>query len=222
MSEENSEEPTVEDVMKELNAVKAKNEQLIGINKRISEKMEGMEEGKKQLIDKMKTAEEKRLIEAGDFDSLVQMKSQQALQAKDDMLRDFERKYEDTRRENERMQIGSMARQAAIMSGVRPEAQDEIELLARERFRMVDGKLQGFDQAGNELFTEKGEPMTIEGYIQSLAPTKSYLFNQKQGGGAMGGNGSAPSGIKRSDMTTEQKSAYVAKHGQDAFLNLPS
>ena len=87
---------------------------------------------------------------------------------------------------------------------------------------MVDGKLQGFDPSGNELLNEKGEPMGIQQYIQSLAPTKGYLVSQKQGAGATGSNGSAPSGIKRSDMSTEQKSAYVAKHGQDAFLNLPS
>ena len=221
MSEEN-EEVTMDEVMQELNALKSNNEKLVAEKRRMSEKMNSMEEGKKQLIDKMKTAEEKRLIEAGDFDSLVQMKSQQALQAKDDALRDAERKLDEITRQNEAMHIGSLARDAAIQSGVRPEAAEEVQLIVRERFKNIDGKMVGFDTKGNELLNQKGEQMGISEYIQSLAPTKSYLFSPTQGGGAPGANGNAPTGVKRSDMTTEQKSAYVAKHGQDAFLNLSS
>lgn len=221
MSEEN-EEVSVEDVMQELNKLKANNEQLIAEKRRMSEKMNSMEEGKKQLLDKMKTAEEKRLIEAGDFDSLVQMKSQQALQAKDDALRNTEKQLDELKRQNETMYIGSLARDAASQSGVRPEAAEEVQLIVRERFRLVDGKLIGFDINGNELLNDKGSQMSINEYIQSLAPTKSYLFSPTQGAGAHGANGGASySGQKRSEMTTEQKSAAVKRLGQEGYLNIP-
>ena len=214
------EEASTDDLMKEIDALKAKNEQLIGINKRMSEKMDQMEHGKKELLEKMQTDEERRLIERGDFDALVTMKSQQALQAKDDALREIERKFDRADRELEQMKIGSMAREAAIMSGIRPEAQEEVMLMVRDRFKMKDGSLVGFDSTGNELLNSKGEVMGISEYIQSMAPSKSYLFNDAKGAGATGGR-SAAAGIKRSDMTMEQKSEFVAKHGQDAFLNLP-
>ena len=69
-------EVTVEDLQRELSAVKSKNEQVIGINKKLSDKLDSMESGKKELLEKMQTDEERRLIERGDFDALVQMKSQ--------------------------------------------------------------------------------------------------------------------------------------------------
>jgi hypothetical protein len=148
------------------------------------------------------------------------MKSQQALQAKDDALREIERKYDTAARDLEQMKIGSMAREAAIMSGIRPEAQEEVMLMVRDRFRMQDGGLVGFDSAGKELLNSKGEVMGISEYIQSMAPGKGYLFNDAKGAGATGGR-SAAAGMKRSDMTMQQKSEFVEKHGQEAFLNLP-
>ena len=219
MAEES--EVSIEDVQQELHALKSKNEQLVSEKRRMSEKMDAMESGKKELLEKMQTDEERRLIERGDFDALVTMKSQQVISAKDEALRETEKRYADTARELEALKIGNIARDAAMMAGIRPEAQEEAMLIVRERFKMKDGGLVGYDVSGNEMLNDKGELMGITEYLQSLASTKSYLFNQQQGSGSRGGR-TVAQGLKRSDMTMEQKSEFVAKHGQDAFMNLPS
>jgi hypothetical protein len=70
-----------------------------------------------------------------------------------------------------------------------------------------------------------GDLMTIADLVDELPTSKPNFFEPKgtNGAGAKpASGGGAPSGKKRSDMSTKDKAAFVATHGRDAFLQLPA
>ena len=196
-----------------------KNQQLLGLNKKMAEKMDTMDASNQQLLEKMKGEEERRLIENGDIDSVVNMRSQNALAAKDEKIRELEMNFERSQRRIDELTITDMARDAAIASGILPQATEEVRLLVGSYYRVEDGKPIGY-RNGEEMLNEKGENLSMGEFIQSLAATKPYLFSKTAGAGAQGRRGEA-TGAKRSEMSMEQKSSYVEQHGQEAYERLP-
>ena len=70
-----------------------------------------------------------------------------------------------------------------------------------------------------------GDLMTIADLVDELPASKPNFFEAKGNAGAgakPGGGGTPPSGKKRSEMSVQDKAAFVREHGQEAFLKLPS
>ncbi len=70
-----------------------------------------------------------------------------------------------------------------------------------------------------------GDLMTIADLVAELPTSRPTFFEAKgnQGGGSNPGGGNTPPATqkKRSEMTPQDKSAFVSKHGQAAYLALP-
>jgi len=78
---------------------------------------------------------------------------------------------------------------------------------------------------GEPRVRDDGSPMTIKQLVEEMksVPEFGRAFDGSGAGGtgsggAGGGGGAAK---KRSQMTVEQKAAFVAEHGQDVYLKLP-
>jgi len=92
------------------------------------------------------------------------------------------------------------------------------------------------DSDGTNLLDNDGKPLTIAGYVKRMSESTDYadLFasRQKSGGGSSSetgsgeqsskGGGEMPSDLKRSEMTTREKVAFIREHGEEAFHSLPS
>lgn len=90
-----------------------------------------------------------------------------------------------------------------------------------------DFKLEVIDASGNiRIGNSKGEPMSLEDLILEMRNSEEYgrAFegDGKSGSGKLPGTGHGGTpGLKRSQMTAQQKHEYQQKHGQAAFLKLP-
>lgn len=89
-----------------------------------------------------------------------------------------------------------------------------------------DGRVQTFvrGQDGNPMVDTTGNYLSVGDYAKSLKDKMPHLFKgtTASGSGSRTQGSPAPTGKKRSDMSVAEKSAYVSKHGQDAYLKLPA
>jgi hypothetical protein len=206
---------------KETAGLKAKNDQYKGLNTKLTGKLDAYEKDKKTMLDKFQDDEARRLFDKGDFDAAFNQRYQASIQKSTETILDLERQVTASDSMVDTMKIQSLAQNAALQAGVRPDAVSMMMLKVAERYRMNDGAVIGYSEDGSEMFNEKGESLNMGEYIGSLATTMNYMFTAQTGSGANGQSGNA-TGMKKGDMTREQKSDFVAKHGADKFLALPA
>jgi hypothetical protein len=104
--------------------------------------------------------------------------------------------------------------------GIKPEALSTLQILA-ERVWSLDEKGNPVAKDGeNVMYGTDGKPLEMKAWIVELKKTHGYLFNEPTGGGAKPGAPN-PQGLKRSGMTTKQKSDYIGTHGREAYESLP-
>lgn len=113
------------------------------------------------------------------------------------------------------------------------EAKGSVELLLPHvrqftRVKEAEGKfsVEIVDREGNpRISNAKGDPLDIKGFVAELR--SSDVFGRAFDGTGITGGGTPPNlngggaSLNRSKMTAQQKSEYIAKHGQSAFLKLP-
>lgn len=86
-----------------------------------------------------------------------------------------------------------------------------------------------FDEKGDPLIDNQGAYMTLSGFVSQMKTMEGYGTAFKSSGASGGGanpaagnnGGGAPGGLDRAKMTSEQKNAYMDKHGVDAYNKLP-
>lgn len=85
--------------------------------------------------------------------------------------------------------------------------------------------IQVVDDKGQPRVRDDGAPMTITNLVEEFKNAAAYgrAFDSSGASGAGSGNGSGGGGAakKRSAMGVEEKSAYIAQHGQEEYLKLP-
>lgn len=155
-------------------------------------------------------------------------KSGEEAQAKLDALtKDYDAKLADRdSRIDKMMKANASASLKAELAkaGFIPEAIDDIAATAL-------GRLEFADDGTPKVLTADGKPMigsgpdhgaTLTDLAQELAKAKPYAVRDggKGGGGKQPGNGGTPD-KKRSEFSAAEKSAYIAEHGQAAYLKLP-
>lgn len=89
-----------------------------------------------------------------------------------------------------------------------------------------DFKVEVIDKDGNvRIGDSKGQPMTISELVAEMRNSdtfgRAFEGDGQTGTGKKPTNGAPTGGLKRSQMTPEQKREYAQKHGQEAFLKLP-
>lgn len=136
--------------------------------------------------------------------------------------------------EKYRAKIDKLLRDSVAVAAI-AEHKGAVKLLlphVRNSTRVVedgdDFRVEVIDAEGNvRIGDSKGSPMTIAELVLEMRDSEEYgrAFEGEgrsgTGKGPGNGRGAAPVGLKRSQMTPEQKREYQQKHGQEAFLRLP-
>ena len=169
----------------------------------------------KELKKKVQEHEDKKLIDEGKIDELVQRKAMKIKQSFEDQLKELQKKAEQASKAAElyKSKLSSTLVDAevqkAVLSVAKPRegAINDILLRAKQTWRVTDdGEVMPFDEKGELIQTDNG-PLTFRDWAESLVEQAPYLFEGSGGGGASGsGNGgSAPKVIPRDD-----KDAFIA------------
>ena len=221
MSDEAKINDKVEALEASIQKLESQNEKLIGEKRNWTKQKTIIESKNAEILDQMETDDQRRLFEAGNIDEAFSRKYHSTISKKDDSIRDLEVEINSLRDRNERMSIESIAKQTALEGGILPNAVRMVARDVSDHFKMKDGVMIGYTDAGTEMLNDKGETMQMGEYIANMSKTNDYLFVKPGGSGATG-TGAGMGNIKKSDMSREQKSAYVEQHGADKFLALPA
>jgi hypothetical protein len=105
--------------------------------------------------------------------------------------------------------------------GVLPKATELVVRLARDVWKIgKEGKPVAVGKDGQQIYGKDGNPITMHEWLIGLQATHEYLF-AKSGGGSASNDKPAPNSSKpRSKMTIAERSAYIDKHGKDAYEKL--
>lgn len=150
-----------------------------------------------QALDKLEGEEDRKLIEEGKLEEVVERRTRAAIQAyvdkldaKDKAYKDLEKKYSETRNHLGRRTLEQAAQLQINELGLRPQAGSLTDILSRVRstFQMSgEDKFEAKDENGEPLYGEDGSPLTLTEYIRDhLAQKATHLFQAAKGGDASG------------------------------------
>lgn len=208
--DETTETPETTEKAKDADAVLAKNKELLGKLAAEKKEREAMK-ARLDAIDKEKAkADEEALKKAGEFEKLFE-----------------QRKGEfDMQLAEKDAQIASMfATMAAkdLRLSLPATVIDEL----REPFAIVlqAKHIKPVVEDGTVVWKSLDglETIDLETYLPSLEKSYGHFFkaDNNPGGDAPGNNGNVTGGQKRSAMSRAEKTAYIGKHGDEAYLKLP-
>ena len=144
----------------------------------------------KQLSAKFASDEEKKLLEKGGVDAVVESR----LGALNAEFKKKEKAYSEKLSKLSSAQLTSALTQAAIKSGVLPAAIDDVIYRAKAAGWCIDdsGEINAGGMRGKD-----GKALSVEEWIDSLKATAPHFYNTPQGGGGIGsaGGGGGVAGI---------------------------
>lgn len=205
--------------------LKNKNGELLAAQKQLKEKLGTYAdldpEAAREALAKQRELADKKLIEEGKLDELV-------LQRTERMKEDYEKKYQELTGQAEQAKsfankfkgrvLSDEIRAAATALGVIPSAIDDAIYRSRDLFTVDDeGRVIPTESAGLDA---KGNPLTTKAWLETMREKAPHWFPVPQGSGAPGSD-KGKAGLNRSKMSPKEKSEYIVKHGQDAYLKLP-
>lgn len=181
----------------------------------------------RELLEQRRTAEEQRLIDAGDFKSLKeQMEANHAasLADKDAVISRYKKFIEKTL-------VSDNARAVLASDDIKGNATLLLPVI-RDRVEVAesDGEFQLVVKRpdGTPMLNEANGPATLKDLFMELrkAPEYADAFKgvNQSGGGAPNNplGGGAPNGsLVRGKMSVKEKTAYISANGQEAYNNLP-
>ena len=189
--------------------------------------LEAAKQGKTDLDDELKELRKKQ----PDLEKWTSDK-EAALLAKED---EWKGKYEalqadllagKTKAERQRVML-ALKEKAHVIPYIAESALAREEVAARMK-EQPDGTIRYYQKdAQMPLVAAEGEDVA-ELFARTLVAEKvippEFVKPPKNAGGPdyKGGSDGTPQGTKRSSMSVKEKSEYVDKHGQDAYLNLPA
>lgn len=181
----------------------------------------------KAMLEEREAAKEKKAKEEGDWASLrEQMEANHAtaVKEKDEKINKLTKWAQTSLLDKEAIAAMSHKDIQGNPRFLMPTIRDRVEVTETD---------DGFDivvrrEDGAPMLNSESKPASIKDLLLELKKNPEYAaafqgLNQS-GGGAPGGNGSgggAPGALKRSQMSTAQKAAYVREHGQAEYLKLP-
>lgn len=227
--------PEMEQIINErvnaaVNGLKSKNAELLGTIKQQKDNLsrfDGIDpDAVRGILQRFSDDEEAKLIAEGKIDEVLNKRTERmradvdkqiaAANERADKAEAFSGKFRDR-------VLGDAIRGAALKAGALAGAADDIILRARGTFTLNDdGEAVAVDGEGNPVLGKDGKtPLAPAEWIESLKETAPHLFTPAEGTGAGGHKSGAGANLKRSEMTSQQKTDYIRKHGQQAFLRLP-
>jgi len=167
---------------------------------------------------------DKKMIDAGKVDELVDERVREALGAKDEDIK--QRDDEIAKRDTllDRVFLDNAIIVAAKEGRVRAEAVSIVVSMAKEAGWKRDGeKVVLKDAEGRVVYGKDSDPKTAAEWIESLAESQPFLFEESKGSNSEHQN--VPPGTptkSKAKWSNEEKAAYIKKNGSAAYLAIKS
>lgn len=177
----------------------------IELNKQIA-KFKDVDPAKyRELMALQTQLDEKKLIEAGKVDEVVNQRVQTMKGEYDGQINDLKKNNDTLTRQLETLIIDNTVRDVSTKSGVLPTAVDDVLLRAKTLFKIKDGVATPLDAKGQVIYGKDGQnPQPISEWLEGLKEAAPHLFQGSQGAGSQGSGGRGPS---NPNMTATQKIA---------------
>lgn len=157
-----------------------------------------------ELMSIQRQLDEKKLIEAGKIDEVVEQRVKNLRDDLNGKLENTSRELQSAQKRLEVLIIDNAVREAATKAGVLPTAVDDVLLRAKTVFSLEDGVAVPKDRDGKVIFGRDGQnPMGISDWIGSLKEAAPHLYQPSAGGGASGSGGAR--GGSNANLTATQK-----------------
>lgn len=148
-----------------------------------------------EIFKHAKSEEEKRLLEAGKFEEVINRRANEFKAPLEQELEKLRQQDAANRERITELTIDRVAAEAAAKAGVHKESLKVVKMLARETFKVgEDGSVGARDGDGLTRMGKDGKPLTPETWIDVLREDHPYLFPGSGGGGAAGGPGAKTGG----------------------------
>ena len=177
----------------------------------------------RRALELVKNLDDKRLIDAGEVEKV----KAEARKALDEQLAQKDAQIKKINDDYRSAVIGGEFARSSFIKDKTLLPPDIAQNAFGRHFDMVDGKVVGYLN-GEPIYsrTNMGELANFDEAFETIInhyPSKSDIL---RGSGASGAGVKQPlaqagtTNLKRSQMSLEQKSAFVKEHGQTAYLNL--
>lgn len=178
-----------------------------------------------ELLQIDQKVKEKQLIDKGDVDGLVNLRTQAMKEDLEGKLNSSTSELSKARSQLDKLLIDNQVKTVAIKLGVHETAVDDVVLRGRASFIVKEGTAIS-EQDGKVVYGKDGTtPLGIDEWMTGLKKSAPHLFKGSQGSGASGGNGQS-GGKDLAKMTPAEKIAYGMSQGglqrPPTELNQPS
>lgn len=172
-----------------------------------------------EILENERKIAEKKLIDAGDIDGLVNSRIAAMKQDYEGRISTLTNNYSTANRQLETLLIDNEVRAHAIKIGVAPTAVDDVLLRAKTVFKVEEGRPVAKNDKGEVLYGKDGQnTLAVGEWIGGLKEAAPHLFQPSTGSGAHGNRG--PQGPGNQNLSPAQKiSAGLAAGGSIAMQN---
>lgn len=161
----------------------------------------------RQLEELDTKVKEKKLIESGKIDELVEGRIKSMRTEHEAKVSELSNSLSTSNKMLETLLIDNAVKSAAIANGVLPTAVDDVVLRAKSTFVLEKGTPVIKNEKGEIAYAEDGTtPMSVTAWTKGLQKTAPHLFAGASGSGAGGGGGAGPKG-NSGNMTPIEKIA---------------
>lgn len=201
-------------VAKEVEGLKAKNQQLIEKLKEaqgFKSQFEGVDiDSVKTLAQKLKQDEELQLLAEGKHDVLFERKVEPLKQKYESELADYKSKL--AKRDAATLNGGLLANIST--SGVDPQAVEGVLAIAKSKFNALDDNLNPIakDADGQVIYGATGKPLTPQDWLNQLRETNPFYWGVAQGAGAKTNVGGVSQDKKKEDYTVAEMKELRAEN----------
>lgn len=155
-----------------------------------------------ELLAQDQALKEKKLIDSGDVDGLINSRTQAMKNDYETRLNGLNDQLGSANRQLETLLVDNAVRQAANELGVLPTAVEDLILRAKSIFRVKDGSAIAIGQDGHPVIGKDGTtPLSIKEWGTALRKIAPHLFAGSQGSGSNGSGQPGSQNRDRSKMT---------------------
>lgn len=158
----------------------------------------------RELVDIQRKIQEKELIDKGELDKVVELRTAAMRDELTSRATKAERELAQANSQLSTLMIDSTVKAEALKLGVAPTALEDVVLRARAIYVMENGKAVPKTAEGQVRYGKDGStPMPIGEWLTTLKTDAPHLFATSQGSGAGGGRGAGT--VDMSKLTPAQK-----------------
>lgn len=143
----------------------------------------------RRLKDQQQQLKDKKLIDAGKIDELLEQKLSPIKTAFESQLKAATDRNGELNLQLERMAIDDQLTKIGIERGIQPTAIDDFQYRGRQLFKLKDGKVVPLAPDGTIKRNAKGDQLSMTEWVEQLSTEAPHLFKPSSGGGASNNSG---------------------------------